>query len=183
MGSEMCIRDRLLNALQGAITAVGSSVQKSKHLKTPKDPQTGKRSGIKKATEMHLSPTIGSGSDCKHASGNPRTEAAARCSRIANVRTSCVPFGKLIESQSPPAICVALIIRTVEAFLAFDLIYVITNGGPANGTVTISYLTYLEMFTFGHAGRGSALSFLISLVTLTLAFIYIRMLYRPAEKQ
>jgi len=82
-----------------------------------------------------------------------------------------------------PAILVALIIRTVEAFRAFDIIYVITNGGPANGTVTISYLTYLEMFTFGHAGRGSALSFLISLVTLTLAFIYIRMLYRPEEKQ
>lgn len=81
-----------------------------------------------------------------------------------------------------PAILVALIIRTVEAFRAFDLIYVITNGGPANGTVTISFLTYLEMFSFGHAGRGSALSFLISLFTLTLAFIYIRMLYRPEEK-
>jgi ABC-type sugar transport system permease subunit len=81
-----------------------------------------------------------------------------------------------------PAILVALIIRTVEAFRAFDLIYVVTNGGPANGTVTISFLTYLEMFSFGHAGRGSALSFLISLFTLTLAFIYIRMLYRPEEK-
>lgn len=81
-----------------------------------------------------------------------------------------------------PAILVALIIRTVEAFRAFDIIYVITNGGPANGTVTISFLTYLEMFTFGHAGRGSALSFLISLFTLTMAFIYIRMLYRPEEK-
>ncbi len=81
-----------------------------------------------------------------------------------------------------PAILVALVIRTVEAFRAFDIIYVITNGGPANGTVTISFLTYLEMFSFGHAGRGSALSFLISLFTLTLAFIYIRMLYRPEEK-
>ncbi|HSL41823.1 MAG TPA: sugar ABC transporter permease [Anaerolineales bacterium] len=81
-----------------------------------------------------------------------------------------------------PAILVALIIRTVEAFRAFDIIYVITNGGPANGTVTISYLTYLEMFSFGHAGRGSALSFLISIFTLVLAFIYIRMLYRPEEK-
>ena len=81
-----------------------------------------------------------------------------------------------------PAILVALIIRTVEAFRAFDIVYVITNGGPANGTVTISFLTYLEMFSFGHAGRGSALSFLISLFTLTLAFIYIRMLYRPEEK-
>jgi ABC-type sugar transport system permease subunit len=81
-----------------------------------------------------------------------------------------------------PAILVALIIRTVEAFRVFDIIYVITNGGPANGTVTISFLTYLEMFSFGHAGRGSALSFLISLFTLTMAFIYIRMLYRPEEK-
>ena len=81
-----------------------------------------------------------------------------------------------------PAILVALIIRTVEAFRVFDIIYVITNGGPANGTVTISYLTYLEMFSFGHAGRGSALSFLISIFTLVLAFIYIRVLYRPQEK-
>ena len=81
-----------------------------------------------------------------------------------------------------PAILVALIIRTVEAFRAFDIVYVITNGGPANSTVTVSFLTYLEMFSFGHAGRGSALSFLISIFTLTLAFIYIRMLYRPEEK-
>lgn len=81
-----------------------------------------------------------------------------------------------------PAILVALIIRTVEAFRAFDIIYVITNGGPAYGTVTISYLTYLEMFSFGHIGRGSALSFLISLFTLAMAFIYIRILYRPEEK-
>ena len=80
------------------------------------------------------------------------------------------------------AILVALVIRTVEAFRVFDIIYVITNGGPAFGTVTISYLTYLETFSFSHIGRGSALSFLISLFSLTLAFIYIRFLYRPEEK-
>lgn len=82
-----------------------------------------------------------------------------------------------------PAILVALVIRTVEAFRAFDLIYVITNGGPAFGTVTISYLTYLETFSFGNVGRGSALSFLISIFTLIMAFIYIRVLYRPEETQ
>jgi ABC-type sugar transport system permease subunit len=79
------------------------------------------------------------------------------------------------------AILVALVIRTVEAFRVFDIIYVITNGGPAFGTVTISYLTYLETFTYGHIGRGSALSFLISLFTLTMAFLYIRLLYRPED--
>jgi ABC-type sugar transport system permease subunit len=80
------------------------------------------------------------------------------------------------------AILVALVIRTVEAFRAFDIIYVITQGGPAFGTVTISYLTYLETFSYGHIGRGSALSFLISIFTLLMAFIYIRVLYRPEER-
>jgi ABC-type sugar transport system permease subunit len=82
-----------------------------------------------------------------------------------------------------PAILVALVIRTVEAFRVFDIIYVITNGGPAFGTVTISYLTYLETFSFGNVGRGSALSFLISIFTLIMAFIYIRVLYQPEENQ
>jgi ABC-type sugar transport system permease subunit len=80
------------------------------------------------------------------------------------------------------AILVALVIRTVEAFRVFDIIYVITAGGPAFGTVTISYLTYLETFSFGHIGRGSALSFLISLITLFLAFIFIRILYKPEDR-
>ena len=43
-----------------------------------------------------------------------------------------------------PAILVALVIRTVEAFRVFDMIYVMTGGGPAFGTVTISYLTYIN---------------------------------------
>jgi ABC-type sugar transport system permease subunit len=80
------------------------------------------------------------------------------------------------------AILVALVIRTVEAFRVFDIIYVITAGGPAYGTVTISYLTYLETFSFGHIGRGAALSFLISAFTLTMALIYIRFLYRPEDR-
>lgn len=77
------------------------------------------------------------------------------------------------------AILVALVVRTVEAFRVFDIIYVITQGGPAFGTVTISYLTYLESFSYGHLGSGSALSFLISAFTLAMALIYIRILYRP----
>jgi ABC-type sugar transport system permease subunit len=81
------------------------------------------------------------------------------------------------------AILVALVIRTVEAFRVFDIIYVITNGGPAFGTVTISYLTYLETFSYGHLGRGASLSFLISIFTIVLAMIYIRLLYRPEVNQ
>ncbi len=80
------------------------------------------------------------------------------------------------------AILVALVIRTVEAFRVFDIIYVITNGGPAFGTVTISYLTYLETFSYGNIGRGAALAFLISLFTLGMAILYIRFLYHPEDQ-
>jgi ABC-type sugar transport system permease subunit len=82
-----------------------------------------------------------------------------------------------------PAILVAMVIRTVEAFRVFDIIYVMTGGGPAFGTVTISYLTYLETFKYGHIGTGSALSFLISIFSFALALIYIRLLYRQEDSR
>jgi len=63
------------------------------------------------------------------------------------------------------AILIALIIRTVEAFRVFDIVYIITSGGPASSTITISYLTYLTSFSYGKLGSGAALSFLISIFT------------------
>ncbi len=80
-----------------------------------------------------------------------------------------------------PAILVALIVRTVDAFRVFDIAYIITSGGPAFKTVTITYLTYLNTFSYGKPGIGAALSFLISIFIILMAIFYIRMLYRPEE--
>ena len=44
-------------------------------------------------------------------------------------------------------------------------------------------LTYLNSFSYGKQGTGAALSFLISVFTIAMAFIYIRFLYRPEETQ
>lgn len=82
-----------------------------------------------------------------------------------------------------PAILVALVARTVDAFRVFDIVYIITNGGPANKTLTITYLTYLNSFPWGNQGIGAALSFLISFFTICMALIFIRWLYRPEETQ
>jgi ABC-type sugar transport system permease subunit len=82
-----------------------------------------------------------------------------------------------------PAILVALIVRTVEAFRVFDIVYIITSGGPASQTITVSYLTYLYSFSYGKQGTGAALSFLISIFTIAMAILYIRFLYRPEETQ
>lgn len=85
--------------------------------------------------------------------------------------------------QLRPAILVALIVRTVDAFRVFDIVYIITAGGPAFKTITITYLTYLYSFSYGKQGTGAALSFLISIFTIIMAFVYIRFLYRPEEIQ
>jgi ABC-type sugar transport system permease subunit len=90
-------------------------------------------------------------------------------------------FWKIRVPLLRPAILVALIVRTVDAFRVFDIVYIITAGGPAYKTLTITYLTYLNSFSFGKQGTGAALSFLISAVTIIMAFIYIRILYRPED--
>jgi ABC-type sugar transport system permease subunit len=71
----------------------------------------------------------------------------------------------------------------VDAFRVFDIVYIITSSGPANKTLTITYLTYLNSFPWGKQGTGAALSFLISIFTISMALIFIRFLYRPEENQ
>lgn len=74
------------------------------------------------------------------------------------------------------ALLVVLVVRTVEAFRVFDIIYVLTGGGPANGTLVISYVAYQETFRFFNLGRGAAVSFLISLFVVAAALVYLRVL-------
>ena len=69
-----------------------------------------------------------------------------------------------------------LVVRTVEAFRVFDIIYILTGGGPANGTLVISYVAYQETFRFFNLGRGAAVSFLISLFVIVAALVYLRLL-------
>ena len=51
---------------------------------------------------------------------------------------------------------VALVLRAIEAFKVFDIIYVMTRGGPADTTKTASFFVYQEIFTYLRAGSGAA---------------------------
>lgn len=73
-------------------------------------------------------------------------------------------------------ILVILVLRTVQVLRVFDIIYIMTKGGPANGTMVISFLTYYESFKFLNFGYGAALAFVIALVTFVISLIYIRLL-------
>src|SRR5206468_11108470 len=59
------------------------------------------------------------------------------------------------------SIVVLLVLRTIEAFKVFDIIYVMTRGGPANGTTSIAYFAYTRAFSDENFGYGSALAVFI----------------------
>ncbi|HEV7322870.1 MAG TPA: sugar ABC transporter permease [Ensifer sp.] len=75
---------------------------------------------------------------------------------------------------------VALVLRTIEAFKVFDLIWVMTRGGPANSTRTLSILVYQEAFSFQRAGSGASLALIVTLLVTVLAVAYATMVRKAA---
>ncbi|GGD09450.1 hypothetical protein GCM10011389_16210 [Pontibacillus salipaludis] len=74
------------------------------------------------------------------------------------------------------SILVALLFRTLDAFRVFDLIYVLTGGGPANATETISIFSYKVMFAQTNFGEGSALAVIVFICVAIISMIYIKFL-------
>jgi multiple sugar transport system permease protein len=86
------------------------------------------------------------------------------------------PWKRLIKVTLPlikPAILVALLFRTLDAFRIFDNIYVLTGG--ANDTASVSILGYDNLFKAFNIGLGSAISVLVFLSVAVIAFIYIKL--------
>jgi multiple sugar transport system permease protein/N,N'-diacetylchitobiose transport system permease protein len=87
-------------------------------------------------------------------------------------------FRSIILPMLVPSISIVLVLRTVEAFKVFDIIYAMTRGGPINGTQTVAYYAYTTAFSDQNFGVGAALSYIIVMVILALTFIYLRLLRR-----
>jgi ABC-type sugar transport system permease subunit len=75
-----------------------------------------------------------------------------------------------------PIILIVMVYETMTAILVFDLIYVLTGGGPGDSTAMISWFAYAEIFKFLNLGHGLALAIIISLIIVMLIIIYLRML-------
>jgi ABC-type sugar transport system permease subunit len=73
-----------------------------------------------------------------------------------------------------PALLVALLFRTLDAFRVFDVVYVMTAGGPGTATEVVSLYTFSTLLQHLRFGYGSALSMIIFLATFFLALLYIR---------
>lgn len=75
---------------------------------------------------------------------------------------------------------VALVLRTIEAFKVFDIIWVMTRGGPANATRSLSIMVYQEAFSFQRAGSGASMALIVTLIITVLAALYINVMRRSA---
>ncbi len=87
------------------------------------------------------------------------------------------PFRRVINITIPyvkPTLIIVLILRTLEVFKVFDLVFVMTKGGPAFRTTFISYYVYLDTFTHLNIGRGSAIAYIVLLFMVILSYLYIR---------
>jgi multiple sugar transport system permease protein len=81
-------------------------------------------------------------------------------------------FIRVMLPLMKPAILVALLFRTLDAFRIFDNIFILTAGN--NGTGSVSILTYDNLFTALNLGLGSALSVLVLICVAIIAVIFIK---------
>ncbi len=73
-----------------------------------------------------------------------------------------------------PALLLALLFRTMDAFRVFDLVFVMTQGGPGGATQVLQFYGYKALFTEGRMGYGAAISVTVFLAIFILSLFYIR---------
>lgn len=77
-----------------------------------------------------------------------------------------------------PSLSVVIVLRTIEAFKVFDIIYIMTRGGPADSTKTASFFVYNESFSYLKAGSGAAYAMVVVTISLVLIVLYLTAISR-----
>jgi multiple sugar transport system permease protein len=85
-------------------------------------------------------------------------------------------FSRITLPLLKPAILVALTFRTMDAFRAFDIVYVMTQGGPGDFTNVIQFYGYKSMFSEGRVGYGSAISIVTFLIVFGISLAYLKLI-------
>jgi raffinose/stachyose/melibiose transport system permease protein len=91
-------------------------------------------------------------------------------------------FRKITVYMIRPEFYVVLITTTIAALKIFGQIFVLTRGGPSNSTIVPSYFAYKNYFEKAQVGYGSAISTVLTVLIVVLAFVFLRLQNR-AERQ
>jgi multiple sugar transport system permease protein len=80
-----------------------------------------------------------------------------------------------------PPLSVAIVLRTIDAFKVFDIIYIMTRGGPADSTKTASFFVYEESFSYLEAGSGAAYALIVVAISMVLIALYLTAIRRQEK--
>ncbi len=81
-----------------------------------------------------------------------------------------------------PIFAVALLFRTLDAFKAFDIIYIVTRGGPGGSTYVLGYNIWKTAFYQNQLGLAAAMSVVMIIIATILAFILVRIMKGLMER-
>lgn len=83
-------------------------------------------------------------------------------------------FFRLTVPMMLPTFSVVLLLRTITALKTYDLIFVLTRGGPGTTTEVISYHIYQQAFRYLEIGKASAMSYLLLMIIVPIAILFVR---------
>ena len=87
-------------------------------------------------------------------------------------------FGRITLPLLRPILLIVLLFRTLDALRAFDLMFVLTGGGPAGATETLTVYAYRSLFQTLQLGFGSAIAVVVFALVMAVAWGYLRVLRR-----
>ena len=70
-----------------------------------------------------------------------------------------------------PTVFFVSIMTTISSFHVFDLIYLMTDGGPENSTSVLVYWIYKQAFEFFNIGKASAIAYVLFVIILSLTYV------------
>lgn len=102
------------------------------------------------------------------------TEEAAR----VDGATAWAVLRDVTLPQLLPVLGIVLVLKTVFALKAFDVIFTLTNGGPGTATQTLAYFVYHAGFQYYDMGYAAAAAYVLTAMLLAAAAFYLRLVFR-----
>jgi multiple sugar transport system permease protein len=102
------------------------------------------------------------------------TEEAAR----VDGASAWAVFRDVTLPQMLPVISIVLVLKTVFALKAFDIIYTLSNGGPGRSTQTLAYFVYETAFNYYNMGYAAAAAYILTAVLLVTSGFYLRLVFK-----
>jgi multiple sugar transport system permease protein len=90
-------------------------------------------------------------------------------------------FVHIVLPLMKPFVMVALLVRTMDAFKAYDLVFILTQGGPGLSTEILSFYAYRTGFNFFQMGYASALSLLLLFSAVFVSQVIVRLLRKEDQ--